>query len=570
MNLLRAALRVIPTAGLAAVALLPAVPAAAAPVWNPVESGTTDDISAIEYQADDRFLFTTTNGKIYRREGATFVQRLNAPGVVFNDIELRGSVALAVGNAGVVYRSADTGANWAKVTMPMSNGVGCSSNLALGDARKVAFASDAIVYVFGGRDQLMRSSNAGASFVNANRTSTDTCKIGPTSASIAGAFFVPGALTPTAYLLAGREVLFSSDDLASAQLKSSGLDFFGATRLAGDPANPNRQWGVEAGNAGFGASRTEDGWTTNREWEIANRARRDRAASQDVAYSGGTVLAAGAAGQIVNSIDGRTFFYVDANGPLATQEWRAVGLASAAKGAVGGVGGKLALSENVNTTPDIVAPTGQIGGPSAVTVGKPATFTAILADEAGGSGIDPASIAWTVSGLPGQTGPNATFTFPDVGSETLKLTFRDLAGNPGETSRSIVVNPAPAAVTPPVTPGPVVPTRPERRTARQRFAGGTITFSFPGACVKPGSTFSVRLAFKRYRRKGNVFVKVVSTRFYAQGKSILLDRKPPFAAVIRVRGAKSGTTYRLSARAKLKVRRGKPRTRSIKATVKVC
>ncbi|MEJ7788075.1 MAG: PKD domain-containing protein [Solirubrobacteraceae bacterium] len=572
MSPLRAVLRALPAAPVLAVVLAAATPAEAAPVWSQTPSGTTEDITAIEYQADDRLWFTTANGKIFRREGTTFVQRLSAPGVVFNDIEMRGSVGLAVGNGGTVYRSADAGMTWARITMPPSNDTFCFQALAFGDARKVAFATDAIVYVFGARAQVMRSANGGASWVNYNPDPrSQTCKIEDPSASVAGAFFVPGATTPTAYLLAGREVLFSSDDLASAQSKSSGLDFFGPTRLAGDPANPNRQWGVEASGVTGSAnlSRTEDGWTTNLGWEIANPARRGRAAAADVAYSGGTVLAAGTDGVVLNSIDGRRFFYVGADGPMASQEWRTVGLASAARAAIGGAGGMLAMSTNVNTTPDIVVPTGQIDGPSAVTVGTPATFTAQLADEAGGSGIDPASVIWTVPGLPTQSGPSATFTFPNPGVSRITLAFRDRAGNMTEVSRNVEVNAAATTAPKPTEPAPK-PKAPGRRTATQTFAGGTITFSFPGTCVAPGSSFTVRLAFKRSTRKGNVFVKVSSTRFFAQEKSVSLDRKAPFAAVIKVVKARSGTTYRLRARATLKVKTGKPRARSIRATVKVC
>lgn len=234
------------------------------------------------------------------------------------------------------------------------------------------------------------------------------------------------------------------------------------------------------------------------------------------------------------------------------------------------------MSTNVNTTPDIVAPTGQIDGPSAVTVSTPATFTARLVDEAGGSGIDPASVTWTVPGLPTQSGPSATFTFPNPGVSRITLTFRDRAGNMTEVSRNVEVNAAATTEVKPNEPAPKPtepapkPKAPERRTATQTFAGGTITFSFPGTCVAPGSSFTVRLAFKRSKRKGNVFVKVFSTRFFAQEKSVFLDRKAAFAAVIKVVKARSGTTYRLRARATLKVKTGKPRARSIRATVKVC
>ncbi len=561
MALRRAVLRLLPAGPVLAALAVWAPPAGAAPVWTQVPSGTTDDISAVEYQADDRLWFTTTNGKVFRKEGAGFVQRLNAPGVVLNDIELRGSNGVAVGNGGALFRSGDAGANWTQVTLPVSNAPSCATDAPFGDLQKVAFASDLVVYAFGAQDQIARSADGGATWANANRASRDTCRI-DAGGPVTGAFFVPGALTPTGYVQTTNfgELYFSNNDLQSGQKKDSGINGYEkAHRIVGDPANPNRQWGLASGEDGNSSytSRTDTAWASTASWLIGNPDRRVRAGSYDLAFNGGTVLVAGASGQIMNSLDGRTFFYVDAGGPLVTQEWRAAALASAAKAAVGGVGGVLALSENANTSPDRTPPTGAIGGPSAVDVGQAATFTAQLADEAGGSGIDPTSIRWTVPGLPQQMGPTATFTFTQAGPQTLTLAFRDNEGNATEVSRSVVVNqPAPP---PPAT-----------KTVSNTFAGGKISFSFPGRCVQPGASFSVRLAFKRSRRKGNVVVKVASTRFYAQGKSVLFDRRAPFAAVIRVKGAKPGTTYRLRARATLRVTRGRSPTRSIKASVKVC
>ena len=548
-----------------ALTLLAPGPAAAAPAWTQVTSGTTDDISAIEYQADDRLFFTTKNGKIFRREGSTFVQRLNAPGVVFNDIELRGQIGIAVGNAGVVYRSTDGGAQWAPITMPVSNYAPfCDSPLPFGDAHKVAFANDTVVYVFGGRGQIMRSGNGGASFVNHNQVSAaGPCKI-DAQTFIGGAFFVPGALTPTGYFLEGRVVWFTNNDLQTVPQSKTSWQDLGLTRLAGDPANPGRQWALQVLPDSFWTSQTEDGWSTiQTDLVIGNRQQRQKSGLQDVAYNGGTVLMAGAAGQILNSIDGRTFFFVDAAPPLAAQEWRAVGLMSASKGAVGGTGGTLALSDNVNTIPDVVAPIGTISGPSAVTVGQPATFTAQAADEAGGSGLNSAAFSWTASGLPAQTGASSTFTFASAGTTTITVVLIDNAGNKKEVSRSVVVNAATAAPKPPPPASAV-------QKKSLTFPGGKITLSFPGRCVAANSSFRVRLAFKRSRRKGNVIVKVASVRFFVQGRSVFLDRRAPFVVVIKVGRARPGTTYKLRAQATLKVRRGKPPRRSIAATVKVC
>ena len=99
-------------------------------------------------------------------------------------------------------------------------------------------------------------------------------------------------------------------------------------------------------------------------------ARTSRDDACDVDFAGGTVLAAGSAGLIMHSIDGATFFYDGADGELATRDWRSVGLASATEGAVGGTGGKLVLTSQANVTPDVVAPTGTISGPTSLAAGQ--------------------------------------------------------------------------------------------------------------------------------------------------------------------------------------------------------
>ena len=485
---------------LAGLGLSPATTMAA--TWTEVTTGTSQDISAIEYQADDRFWFTTTNGGIFRFAGGSFSQRLNAPGIVLNDVEVRNNVGLAVGNGGAVYRSVDSGLTWTPVAMPISNTSGCNADLALGDVRKVAFATDSIVYLFGAHNQIMRSSNAGASWVNYNRSGA-ACRINASDA-ITGAFFVPGAPTVTGYLVSRYfdGLYFSTNDLQSGQIKSSGLNGFqSAHRIAGDPANPNRQWGITVAAGGNGSyfSRTTDGWTSNdRGWETGNADLRFRDSAYDIAYAGGTVLMAGATGQIMNSIDGRTFFYVDAGGPLATQEWRAVALASATKAAVGGTNGKLVVSQDAATIPDVIAPTGTITGPTSGQTGQPLTFAAQVAD-AGGSGIDPAAFSWTATGLPAQGGQSVTYTFSDRGTYTVQLAFRDRAGNAATARRTVSISAAPK-------PEIELPRASKPPLTVKRVKGGKIRITLkggfgmpPGITMAQGCTGDVVLTVKKRR-----------------------------------------------------------------------
>jgi hypothetical protein len=155
------------------------------------------------------------------------------------------------------------------------------------------------------------------------------------------------------------------------------------------------------------------------------------------------VLLAGSSGQIATSVDGENFFYQDADSPLATADWKAVDLADGANGAVGGSGGALVVTTQANTVPDLVAPTGTISGPDKPVAGRPTTFTANVVDNAGGSGIDPNGFTWTAPGLPAATGAAPALTFPSTGTITIKVTFRDLAGNAGEATKTVDVQPKP-------------------------------------------------------------------------------------------------------------------------------
>lgn len=523
-------------------ASLPAAPAAAvAATWTefPGGSGTTQDIAAIEYQAGDRFWFATTNGGIFRSAGGPFSQRLNAPGIVFNDIEVRNNVGLAVGNAGAVYRSIDDGATWSPITMPMSNTSGCGADLALGDVQKVAFATDSVVFLFGARNQIMRSSDAGANWVNYNRNA-NTCRINADDA-ITGAFFVPGAPTVTGYLQTRNfgELYFSANDLQSGQLKSSGINGFRtAHRIVGDPANPNRQWGIAVAEGGNGSyfRRTIDGWTTSAGWETGNSRARFRDSAYDIAYAGGTVLMAGASGQIMNSIDGQTFFYVDAGGSLATQEWRAVDLAGANDAAVGGTNGTLVISRDATVTPDVVAPTGTIAGPTSGQAGQPLTFTAQVTDT-GGSGIDPAGFTWTAPGLPTQGGPAVTYTFPSAGAFTVGVAFRDRSGNAATATLRVSISPAPK-------PQIKLPSASKPPVSVQRVKGGKIRITLKGSFgMPPGITMAQGCT-------GEVVLTVKKRRTLITARTTKLSRtktRCSYRKTINIRSAKVGQAKTLRA-----------------------
>ena len=220
--------------------------------------------------------------------------------------------------------------------------------------------------------------------------------------------------------------------------------FDGVPRLAIDRGNPNRMWAVDRCRSCLYHS--DDGAVNFRglpagRLDIANGRNEPYTTPQDVASANGTVLTAGGGGQILTSIDGQNFFYQKADSALATADWKAVDLIDAARGAVAGANGALAVTAAGNTIPDIAAPVGAITGPATVIAGVPATFSAAVTDDTGGTGVDPSGFAWSVPGIPGATGISPAITFPGEGTFTLKVTFRDIAGNTAEATKTVTVTP---------------------------------------------------------------------------------------------------------------------------------
>jgi hypothetical protein len=268
------------------------------------------------------------------------------------------------------------------------------------------------------------------------------------------ATFLPGNPDNAIFVDQDFGELFASSNATQAiptgtRINSGTVDTFdGNPRIARDAGNPNRLWVVDhqAGGTGCGTLCLElsaDGGTTSTSATFPND-NHVNGGLYDVSSQGGVEVAAGTGGEIFTSVDGTNFYNQPADGSLATENWRAEGAYDAAHAAVGGVGGALAITSAANTIPDIIAPTGTISGPTTVTSGRATTYTAVLADNAGGSGINPASITWTAPGFATQHGATATYSFPSgVGGVTLTVTFADNAGNQGTATLDVTVNNAP-------------------------------------------------------------------------------------------------------------------------------
>jgi hypothetical protein len=453
---------------LALVALLVPAAAHAASIWTPINSGTTDTISSIVYQSPTRFWYATTNGKIEYFNGSSFVAGAGiTPGENFTDLAFQptsvaggpgtsGLYGYAVASNGHVWQTSNGGTSWTPVPPPQTP-ADCSNpaTAAENELNAVVWSSSSTVYLLGNNSTLEKSTNANTptpAFAEINKVGTGTCAAqSDTSAqNLTDATFL--ATNPLGGFMISQSfgALYATSNGFASGIKKSEMvnNFQGNPRLAQDPGNPNRVWAVDHASGGGGCGElclqfSTDGGVTDTHATFPN----DSSPSvglYDISSQGGTEVAAGSGGEIFNSIDGSNFYLQPADGALATENWRAEDAYDAAHAAAGGVGGALVVSAAANTIPDIIAPTGSISGPATVSSGTATTYTARVADNAGGSGIKPGGFTWSVSGFPAQHGATATYTFPrGTGATTITLTFTDNAGNHGTATLNVTVNDAP-------------------------------------------------------------------------------------------------------------------------------
>lgn len=459
---------------LAGLLLAAAAPAGAATIWTPVASGTTQDITAIDYQSDSAAWFATSNGQIFYADGGGFTLGGNFPGNSFDDVAFQpgGRVGYAVTVGGHAYRSIDGGHSWSLQALPGAH-PSCGSGVLAPVSRlnAVVWADANTAYLVGGSDStapvVLKTTDATTSStfasVNSNGTS---CLLGSDGEYVTDGFAVPGNANALLFITEYFGAVWqSSDGFASALTKTGEMinNFSNVPRMAVDPNNPNRVWAVDHGGGACGDlcfQYSEAAGASENPMTIVGSPSGVQENLYGVGFAGGTLVAAGDGGEIYTSVDGKNAYLQPAGGAQATTGWRAVGVADATHALVGGAGGALVKSTSANAIPDTTAPTGTIAGPSSVEAGHAATFTASLADEPGGSGVDPASIAWTTPGVTGVNGTTtASFTFATTGFHTISLAFRDHAGNATTLTASVFVTPATAGSSGPANAShPVVKT----------------------------------------------------------------------------------------------------------------
>jgi hypothetical protein len=440
--------------------------AQAASIWTPVSSGTTDTISAIDYQSATRFWYATTSGHVGIFNGSGFTQ---GTGITFGDnltdlaFQPGGSVGYAVASNGHAYRSTNSGATWTPVSISTHSDCGSTVPATVSELNAVIWANSTTVYLVGNNGTVIRvtSADSAPAPLEVNKVGGGMCAIQNQGSPVdlTDATFLPGNPDNALFVEKDFGQLFASSNAISAGAPPAGPSglrissgtvnsFTGNPRIARDAGNPNRMWIVDHASGGGGCGTlclivSTDGGNTSSTATFPNDSH-VVGDLYDVSSQSGVEVAAGSGGEIFTSTDGTNFYSQPADGTLATENWRAEGAYDGAHAAVGGVGGALAITAAANTIPDIIAPTGTISGPTTVTSGRPTNYTAVLADNAGGSGINPASITWTAPGFPAQSGATATYAFPrDIGEVTLTVTFADNAGNQGTATLNVTVNNAP-------------------------------------------------------------------------------------------------------------------------------
>jgi hypothetical protein len=372
----------------AAVLLASGAAAQAASIWFPIDSGTTDTISAIVYQSPTRFWYATTNGRLAYFNGSAFVAGTGpSTGTNFTDLAFQpgtiggpgtaGLYGYAVASDGSIWQTPDGGVSWAQLAKPNTYS-NCSSSATLApesELNAVVWAGSSTAYLLGDNSTLLKSTNAATStptFTEINKQNTGTCvaqsQPSGTERNLNDAVFL--ASNPLDGFMISQNFgdLYSTSNGFTSGTPLSELinNYTGDPRLAQDPANPNRIWAVDhqPGGAGCGsvcfALSTDGGVTFGHPTypQYASTSTTPTLGLYDVSSQGGTEVAAGSAGEIFTSIDGTNFYNQPAAGALATEDWRAEDAFDAAHAAVGGVNGALVVSGLANTIPGTTPPTG--------------------------------------------------------------------------------------------------------------------------------------------------------------------------------------------------------------------
>jgi len=586
---------------LTTLAVLASAAGAHAATWTSLPSGTTETINAIDFRSSSQYVYATNLGKLFRNGaqagGAT------TGGSPLNGLALSpdGTIGIAVGTGGKIMRSTDSGATWAALSpvtsypnTSCSPGGSGSAATVTENLTGISWANATTAYITGlptagfQPSPILKTTDGGATWTDINRSSSGTCVINNTG-ELSDVAAIPGSSTVwfIGQDLGERWVSFDGVATASARPSSSVNFSTGLPHIAVSTDQQDWLYAVDIVTSGTSlnfASSTDSG-SAFLPFTHANGST-IVPALYSVAAVGQTMLAAGNAGAIYLSNDATTAYNVSATGPLASTNWRDVSMASVSSAAVAGLGGVIAVTANANAIPDLIAPSGTINDPGVTEVRVPQAFTADLADNIGGSGIDPSSITWSATAAGASTvtgsGNPVNLSLTIAASWTVRVTFRDLAGNTGTATRVVTVGTpvTPAPTSPPTSLAPT-PTPPppadsgntgSTRTTSTTVGNTRISLTVPRKCVKAGKSFKVTLGWKRVKKnKNGKLIKITRSDFYIAGVRVKSDKKAPYVQRLTVKvGTTSGSTVEVRARAFMKVRKGKQPTKSVTNTVRTC
>ena len=333
--------------------------------------------------------------------------------------------------------------NFPSDSCPGSGGPYALNSPITADFSHVRWMSDSTVFVFSERGgSLMRSANGGASFSEISRQSDGSCRINYYGDWIEDAFVLPSNPNHMLFLTGYYGRVYLSTNGLTSQAAHRG--YACGDRLVVDPGNPAVMYSGGDGCSLFSVS--EDG---GQNWAGPQMKKGRTASSRAFDAFGTTALGAGDAGYIFNSIDRREAYAQPADGAMATNDWRAVDVANASVGAVGGLNGGLVVTNQLDRIPDIVKPTGSVAGPASGVAGSTLTFTANVSDNANGSGIDPAGFSWTSDSAAAGSGQTVAIAFPASGYYTVRVSFRDLEGNAETAYKDVYISSPPSDYTDP-------------------------------------------------------------------------------------------------------------------------
>ena len=318
------------TVAAGALVLLQAAPAGADDIWTEIPSGTTNKITAIEYQADDRFWFATSNGEIFRRVGGGFQNGMPPSGASFTDIEfLPGSQnGVATGIAGELWFTTNGGASWQAAAKPaqLPTDPDCFNQRQVEDISRVTFARPGLAFAFAGNRQILKSTDDGATWVDGNvdpLSPLNSCTI---SLEIESGFWLADGKTG---YFAGGPTIRTNDSLLPNTITTRPTNACSGEEcdLVGDPNSQDHQWSLD----GNGMYWTDNAWQGYNFMKVGNPKARATAGVNDFDGIPGAFVGAGEQGEIFTSVDGRTYYH-QTDSVRDGVNWSAVSVASTTQG----------------------------------------------------------------------------------------------------------------------------------------------------------------------------------------------------------------------------------------------